>query len=90
MNQYDAEMSTLFAVEQQLLNAAVPLRSAERRLAESGFKQRVVSIPGGPKKVLAQFPGHERGAEIAAANERVAISAMLQRFAQGSHIIVDV
>ncbi len=44
MNQYDAEMLTLFAVEQQLLNAAVSLRSAERRLCNGQLREEIREI----------------------------------------------
>ncbi len=44
MNRYDAEMSTLFAVEQQLLNAAVSLRSAERRLSDGQLREEIREI----------------------------------------------
>ncbi len=44
MNRYDAEMSTLFAVEQQLLNAAVLLRSAERRLSDGQLREEIREI----------------------------------------------
>ena len=41
MNRYDAEMSKLFAVEQQLLNAAVSLRSAEHRLGNGQLREEI-------------------------------------------------
>lgn len=44
MNRYDAETSTLFAVEQQLLNAAVSLRSAERRLGDGQLQEEIREI----------------------------------------------
>ncbi len=44
MNRYDAEMSMLFAVEQQLLNAAVSLRSAERRLSDGQLREEIREI----------------------------------------------
>ena len=44
MNRYDAEMSALFAVEQQLLNAAVSLRSAERRLGDGQLREEIREI----------------------------------------------
>ncbi len=44
MNRYDAEMLTLFAVEQQLLNAAVSLRSAERRLSNGQLREEIREI----------------------------------------------
>jgi hypothetical protein len=44
MNRYDAEMLTLFAVEQQLLNAAVSLRSAEHRLSNGQLREEIREI----------------------------------------------
>ena len=44
MNRYDAEMSTLFAVEQQLLNAAVSLHSAEHRLGHGQLREEIREI----------------------------------------------
>jgi hypothetical protein len=44
MNRYDAEVQTLFAVEQQLLNAAVPLRSAEHRLSDGELREEIREI----------------------------------------------
>ena len=44
MNRYDAEVRTLFAVEQQLLNAAVSLRSAERRLSDGELREEIREI----------------------------------------------
>ncbi len=44
MNRYDAEMSKLFAVEQQLLNAAVSLRSAEHRLSNGQLREEIREI----------------------------------------------
>ena len=44
MNRYDAEMSRLFAVEQQLLNAAVSLRSAEHRLSNGQLRDEIGEI----------------------------------------------
>ncbi len=44
MNRYDAEMSTLFAVEQQLLNATVSLRSAEHRLGDGQLREEIREI----------------------------------------------
>lgn len=44
MNRYDAEMLTLLAVEQQLLNAAVSLRSAERRLSDGQLREEIREI----------------------------------------------
>ncbi|HVI85710.1 MAG TPA: hypothetical protein VNA86_10365 [bacterium] len=44
MNRYDAEALTLFAVEQQLLNAAVSLRSAEHRLSDGALREEIREI----------------------------------------------
>lgn len=44
MNRYDAEISTLFIVEQHLLNAAVSLRSAERRLGDGQLREEIREI----------------------------------------------
>jgi hypothetical protein len=44
MNRYDAEMSKLFAVERQLLNAAVSLRSAEHRLGHGQLGEEIREI----------------------------------------------
>jgi hypothetical protein len=44
MNRYDAEMSKLFSVEQQLLNAAVSLRSAEHRLGKGQLREEIREI----------------------------------------------
>jgi hypothetical protein len=44
MNRYDAEMSTLFVVEEKLLNAAVSLRSAERRLGDGQLREEIREI----------------------------------------------
>ncbi len=44
MNRYDAEVLTLFAVEQQLLNAAVSLRSAEHRLSDGELREEIREI----------------------------------------------
>ncbi|HET8999672.1 MAG TPA: hypothetical protein VFP86_08510 [bacterium] len=44
MNRYDAEMSKLFAVEQQLLNTAVSLRSAEHRLGNGQLREEIREI----------------------------------------------
>ena len=44
MNGYDAEALTLFAVEQQLLNAAVSLRSAEHRLSDGALREEIREI----------------------------------------------
>ncbi len=44
MNRYDAEMSKLLAVEQQLLNAAVSLRSAEHRLSNGQLREEIREI----------------------------------------------
>jgi hypothetical protein len=44
MNRYDAEVPTLFAVEQQLLNAAVSLRSAEHRLSDGELREEIREI----------------------------------------------
>ena len=44
MNRYDAEALTLFAVEQQLLNAAVSLRSAEHRLSDGALRVEIREI----------------------------------------------
>ena len=44
MNRYDAEMAKLFAVEQQLLNAAVSLRSAEHRLGKGQLREEIRDI----------------------------------------------
>ena len=44
MNRYDAEMSKLFAVEQQLLNAAVSLRSAEHRIRNGQLREEIREI----------------------------------------------
>ena len=44
MNRYDAEVLTLFAVEQQLLNAAVSLRSAEHRLSDGESREEIREI----------------------------------------------
>jgi hypothetical protein len=44
MNRYDAEMLTLFAAEQQLLNAAVSLRSAEHRLGSGQLREEIREI----------------------------------------------
>jgi hypothetical protein len=44
MNRYDAEISTLFIVEQHLLNAAVSLRSAERRLSDGQLREEIRQI----------------------------------------------
>jgi hypothetical protein len=38
MTRYAEEFSTLFVVEQQLLNAAVALRSAERQLSDGQIR----------------------------------------------------
>ena len=44
MSRYDAEMSRLFAVEQQLLNAAVSLRSAEHRIGNGQLREEIREI----------------------------------------------
>ena len=44
MNGYDAEVLTVFAVEQQLLNAAVSLRSAEHRLSDGELREEIREI----------------------------------------------
>ncbi len=44
MNRYDAEMLTLFAVEQQLFNAAVSLRSAQHRLNNGELRNEIRAI----------------------------------------------
>ena len=44
MSGYNAEVMTLFAVEQQLLNAAVSLRSAEHRLSDGELREEIREI----------------------------------------------
>jgi len=44
MTRYADECSRLFAVEQHLLNAAVSLRSAERRLSDGQIREQVRAI----------------------------------------------
>ena len=44
MSGSNAELMTLFAVEQQLLNAAVSLRSAEHRLSDGELRKEIREI----------------------------------------------
>ena len=44
MSGSNAELMTLFAVEQQLLNAAVSLRSAEHRLSDGELREEIREI----------------------------------------------
>jgi hypothetical protein len=44
MRRYEAELWTMLAVEQQLLNAAVSLRSTEHRLGDGQLWEEIRSI----------------------------------------------